>query len=119
MNHQNGRKKLNLSQKHKKALLRNQAIFLINYGHIVSTKARLKEVRRFVEKLVTIAKDGKNFNNIRKVKSILPYKNDAIFKLFDDIAPRYENRLGGYTRLILMGKRVSDTADIARLEWVL
>jgi large subunit ribosomal protein L17 len=119
MNHQNGRKKLNVSQKHKKALIRNQAISLITYGYLVSTKARVKEVRRFVEKLVTIAKNGGHFNNIRRVKAMLPYKAVAITKLFNDIAPKYENRLGGYTRIISMGKRVSDTAEIARLEWVL
>ena len=118
MIHQSGRKKLNLSSSHRKALIRNQIITLIDYGYLVSTKARVKEVRRFAEKLVTLAKKGKNFNTIRAAKSFLPYKYQSIIKLFDDIAPKYTNRAGGYTRVIPLGKRMGDTADIAKLEWV-
>ena len=58
MRHQNGRKKLNLKPSHKKAYLRNHAIHLITYGHLVTTKASVKEVQRFTEKLVTIAREG-------------------------------------------------------------
>ncbi len=57
MNHQNGRKKLNMKSAHRCAVLRNQVISLIEYGHLVTTKARAKEVRRFAEKLVTLARD--------------------------------------------------------------
>lgn len=118
MNHQNGRRKLNLPQGHRVALLRNQVISLITYGHLVTTKARAQEVRRFAEKLVTLARVGTDFNTRRRAKSLLPYKEEALDKLFKEIAPRYVGRPGGYTRLIPMGKRVSDTATIARLEWV-
>src|SRR5882757_6707742 len=118
MVHQNGRKKLNLKPAHKKALLRNQAIHLIKYGHLVTTKARVKETRRLVERVVTIARDGNTFNARRRVHALLPYDVDAVIKLFKDIAPQYVSRPGGYTRIIPLGKRMSDTATVARLEWV-
>ena len=85
MMHQSGRKKLNLKHSHRVAMLRNQMIHLINYGHLTTTKARVKEVQKLI---VTV------------------------------IAPRYVQRPGGYTRVISMGKRASDTAPIARIEWV-
>lgn len=118
MIHQSGKKKLNLDPAHKRSLLRNQVIHLITYGHLVTTKARAKETRRLAEKLVTIARVGSDFNTRRRVKSMLPYKATAIEKLFSEIAPRYTQRPGGYTRLIPMGRRASDTAHIARIEWV-
>jgi large subunit ribosomal protein L17 len=118
MNHQNGRKKLNLKSSHRKAYLRNLTIHLITYGHLVTTKAAVKEVQRFTEKLVTIAREGNHFNARRRAKALLPYKEEALLKLFKEVAPRYVERPGGYTRVIPMGKRMSDTATIARLEWV-
>lgn len=118
MIHQSGKVKLNLKPAHKKAFVRNQVIHLITYGHLTSTKTNVKEVRRLAEKLVTIARGGNEFNNRRRVKQLLPYKDEAILKLFNEIAPKYVDRPGGYTRIIPMGQRVSDTAQIARLEWV-
>lgn len=118
MMHQNGRKKLNLKSSHRVAMLRNQAIHLITYGCLVTTKARVKEVQRLAEKLVTIAREGNTFNARRRALAMLPYKQEALLKLFNEIAPRYVSRPGGYTRTIPMGKRTSDTATIARLEWV-
>lgn len=119
MIHQSGRKKLNVTSSHKKALMRNQIIHLITYGHLVSTRARVKEVQKLAEKLVTIARKGKaDVNARRRVKSLLPYKEEALVKLFQEVAPRYVDRPGGYTRVIPMGRRPSDTAIIARLEWV-
>ena len=119
MNHQKDRKKLNLSAKHRSALLRNQVISLILHGHITTTKARAKETRRFAERMVTLARKGNNFNNRRRAKQMLPYNDDALNKLFVEIAPRYTERPGGYTRIYSLGRRPSDTAEIARLEWVL
>ena len=119
MNHQNGRKKLNMHPAHKRALLRNQTMILIEKGTLVSTKARIKEVRRFAEKLVTIAREGNNFNARRRAKALMPYKEDVLVKLFTEIAPRYVQRPGGYTRIIPLGKRLSDTETMAKLEWVL
>lgn len=118
MNHQNGRKKLNLQSAHRKSLIRNQAIILITKGSLISTKARVKEVRRFAEKLVTLAREGNTFNARRRAKALLPYKDEALVILFNDIAPRYVNRPGGYTRIIPLGRRISDTAEVAKLEWV-
>ncbi len=116
--HQSGRKKLNVSAPHKRAMMRNQVISLITNGHLVTTKARAKEASRLAEKLVTIARTGNNFNTRRRILSLLPYKEEAIIKLFTDIAPKYTQRPGGYTRVISLGIRPSDTAPIARVEWV-
>jgi len=118
MRHQLGRKKLNLKPSHRRSMLRNQVIHLITYGHLVSTKTTVKEVKKLAEKVVTIAREGNVFNARRRVKAILPYKEEAVLKLFKEVAPRYVDRPGGYTRIIPMGKRMSDTATIARLEWV-
>ena len=98
--------------------MRNQIIHLITYGHLVTTKVRVKEVQRLTEKLVTIARSGNDFNVRRRVMALLPYKEEAIVKLINEIAPKYVSRTGGYTRVIPMGRRMSDTATVARLEWV-
>jgi large subunit ribosomal protein L17 len=118
MKHQCGKKKLNLRSSHRKALLRNQAIHLVKFGSLKTTKTRVKAVQQFVEKIVTIARKGSDFNTIRRVKQLLPYDNNATKKLILEIAPKYTERPGGYTRVIPLGKRLSDTATIARLEWV-
>jgi large subunit ribosomal protein L17 len=118
MNHQNGRKKLNLSAPHRRALLRNQVIHFILNGSLTTTKARVREVRSFAEKLVTLARQGNTFNPRRRAKQLLPYSDDALVKLFMEIAPRYTERPGGYTRIYNLPQRMSDTAQIARLEWV-
>lgn len=118
MNHQNGRKKLNMKSGHRKALLRNQIIHFVTYGTLQSTKARVKEVQRLTEKVVTVARTGYDFNTIRRIKQLLPYNQEAVVKLIKEIAPRYLNRAGGYTRVISLGRRESDTAPVARLEWV-
>ena len=118
MKHQIGRKKLNMKPSHKRSMLRNQVISLITHGHLVSTKARVQEVRKMTEKLVTLARKGNTFDVRRRAKSVLPYSEAALDKLFKEIAPNYVTRPGGYTRVINLGKRISDTATVARLEWV-
>jgi large subunit ribosomal protein L17 len=118
MKHQIGKRKLNLRDSHRRSLLRNQAIHFIKNGALQTTKARAKEVQRLVEKTVTIARTGYDFNTIRRVKQILPYDFKMVEKLIKEIAPKYVDRPGGYTKLIPMGQRASDTAKIARLEWV-
>lgn len=118
MKHQINKRKLNVTPSHRKALLRNQVIHLITYGSLTTTRARAKEVQRLAEKIVTKAKVGNTFNARRAVKALLPYKEEAILKLFHTIAPLFVDRAGGYTRLIPLGKRISDTATIAKLEWV-
>ncbi len=118
MKHQSGKVKLNVKESHKRSLLRNQVIHLITYGHLTTTKAQARQVKRLAEKVVTLARKGPDFNTKRRVRSLLPYKLEALKTLFVDIAPRYTERPGGYTRLISLGRRPSDTASIARLEWV-
>ena len=118
MLHQNGRKKLNLKFSHRTSMLRNQVIHLITYGELVTTKPRVKEVKRLAERVVTIAREGNNFNARRRIHAMLPYKKEAVLKLFNEIAPRYVGRPGGYTRMIPLGRRQSDTAPMAKLEWV-
>jgi large subunit ribosomal protein L17 len=118
MIHQSGRKKLNVNPAHRRSLLRNQVIHLITYGHLVTTTARAKETRRLAERVVTIAREGNTFNARRRVKAMLPYKDAALDKLFTEIAPKYTQRAGGYTRVIPLGKRVSDTAQLSKVEWV-
>jgi large subunit ribosomal protein L17 len=116
--HQSGKRKLNKKPAHRQALVRNQTIHLITYGCLQSTKARVKAVQQFAEKVVTVARKGSDFNTIRRVKKLLPYNDVAVRKLIEEIAPKYVDRPGGYTRVIPLGRRASDTATIARLEWV-
>lgn len=118
MKHQMKKRKLNLGAPHRRALLRNQVISLILHGSLTTTKARVKEVRSFAEKMVTLARKGNNYLNRQRAKAILPYHDEALAKLFVEIAPRFVDRPGGYTRILLLGRRMSDTAEIARLEWV-
>ncbi len=118
MNHQSGRKKLNRKPAHKKAMVRNQIIHFIKYGFLQTTKPRIKEVQKMTEKIVTIARNGYYFNTIRRIQKILPYDQNMVKKLIKEVAPKYVDRPGGYTRVIPLGKRASDTSIIARLEWI-
>ncbi|HBR71140.1 TPA: 50S ribosomal protein L17 [Candidatus Dependentiae bacterium] len=118
MRHRIDRKKLNLKSSHRTALLRNQVIHFIENGFLQSTKPTVKEVQRMTEKLVTLARQGTDFNVRRRVKQLLPYKESAVVRLLKEIAPRYKNRPGGYTRTISMGRRISDIAPMLRLVWV-
>ncbi len=99
-------------------MLRNQVMTLITYGHLVTTKARAREVKRLAERLVTLARKGNTYEVRRRAKALLPYSDAVLDTLFTEIAPRYTHRPGGYTRIIPLGRRVSDTASIAKLEWV-
>ncbi len=118
MRHRRARGKLNLKPAHKRALLRNQVLHLITYGSLKTTKPQAKQVQQLAEKVVTIARQGSDFNTLRRVKQLLPYKDEAIKALFKNIAPRYKERAGGYTRILPLGTRSSDTAPIAKLEWI-
>ena len=101
-----------------KGFLRNQVIHLINYGHITTTLRTAKETRKLAEKVVTIAAKGNTFNGRRRVQQLLPYSEKAILKLFKEVAPQYTDRPGGYTRILRLGYRPSDTSSMARLQWV-
>ena len=78
MKHQSGRKKLNMKSPHRKAVLRNQVMQLIERGKLITTKPRIKEVQRLAEKVVTIARMGNNFNARRKVQALLSYKRETV-----------------------------------------
>jgi large subunit ribosomal protein L17 len=99
--HRFGYSKLNRSKAHRKALLRNLCNSLFIYGKITTTLRRAKEVKRVAEKLITKAKRG-GLNNFRAVLSFLQNK-DIVKKLFNDIAPRFVNRPGGYLRIVRFG----------------
>lgn len=118
MLHQNKGRKLNVAPKHRKALLRNQVSHFILTGKLCTTVARIKEVKRIVEKVVTVAREGNHFNIIRKVKKVLPYDDKVIKKLIYEVAPQYVGVPGGYTRLVRLHNRISDTAEVGCLLWV-
>ena len=116
MRHRVGGRKLQRTSSHRAALFRNMAAALIQHEQITTTTAKAKELRPYVEKLVTLAKHG-GLSNRRLAQSRL--MDDAqLNKLFDVIAKRYADRDGGYTRVIKAGIRSSDAAPIAVIEFV-
>lgn len=117
MRHKRKTVKLGRSQAHRDALIANQAVSLIEHNRIKTTLAKAKAVRPFAEKLVTIAKK-KTLHARRTALAILRHNEDAVTKLFAEIAERSADRKGGYTRIIKLGQRKSDAAPMAFLEWV-
>ena len=116
MRHRVGGRKLQRTSAHRLALFRNMSAALIKHEQITTTVAKAKELRPYVEKLVTLAKRG-GLSNRRLAQSRL--MDDAqLAKLFDVIAVRYSDRNGGYTRIIKAGIRSSDAAPIAVIEFV-
>ena len=116
MRHRVGGRKLQRTASHRAALFRNQSAALIKHEQITTTLAKAKELRPYVEKLVTLAKRG-GLSNRRLAQSRL--MDDAqLVKLFDVLAARYADRNGGYTRIIKAGIRASDAAPIAYIEFV-
>ncbi len=111
-----GYKKLGRDSAHRKAMLRNLVTDLFNEGRITTTEARAKEARRVAEKLITTAKAG----DLHARRQVLSYVLDkgAVERLFKDIAPRYEDRNGGYTRILKLGPREGDNAELVFLELV-
>src|SRR3954467_7846838 len=122
MRHNLAFRKLGRVSEHRTALLRNQAMALIRHERIETTMPKAKELRPFVERLITIAKRGvaANGNSLharRLVLSELPDK-DIVGKLFESIAPRFAERPGGYTRILRVGYRRGDSAEVAQIELV-
>jgi|SRR3954470_12747309 large subunit ribosomal protein L17 len=116
MRHRVGHRKLQRTSSHRAALFRNMTAALIKHEQITTTTAKAKELRPYVEKLVTLAKRG-GLSNRRLAQARL--MDDAqLNKLFDVLAPRYADRNGGYTRVIKAGIRASDAAPIAVIEFV-
>ena len=100
----------------RRALLRNMTTSVLKYGKIETTEAKAKEVRRIVEKMITLGKAG-NLHDYRQALAYLT-EEDVANKLFDEIAPKYEDRQGGYTRVVKAGYRRGDGTPMAIVELV-
>ena len=116
MRHRVGGRKLQRTASHRAALFRNQAAALIKHEQITTTLAKAKELRPYVEKLVTLAKKG-GLSNRRLARARL-LDETQLKKLFEELAERYAGRNGGYTRVIKAGIRASDAAAMAIIEFV-
>ena len=116
MRHRKKGKKLGVNPSHRRALLANLAENLIIHKRIKTTDARAKELRRYIEPLVTKAKKG-DLNSIRMIAKKIRHKN-ILDILLNDIAPVYNNRNGGYTRIIKLGFRDNDRASVSLIEFV-
>ncbi|MEQ8311340.1 MAG: 50S ribosomal protein L17 [Sphingopyxis sp.] len=116
MRHKSGGRKLQRTSAHRTAMFRNMSASLIKHEQITTTVAKAKELRPYVEKLVTLAKRG-GLANRRLAQSRL-MDDTQLKKLFDVLAERYKDRNGGYTRIIKAGIRASDAAPIAIIEFV-
>jgi large subunit ribosomal protein L17 len=125
MRHRVAHRKLGRVTEHRLALLRNQADALIRHEHIETTVPKAKELRPFVERIITLAKRGLaagdgNGRTLHARRLVLQeiQNRDTVSKLFDTIAPRFESRPGGYTRILRMGYRRGDSAEVARIELI-
>ncbi len=116
MRHRVGGRKLQRTSSHRAALFRNMATALIKHEQITTTTAKAKELRPYVEKLITLAKRGGLSN--RRLAHARLLDDTQLRKLFDTLAPRYAGRDGGSTRIIKAGIRASDAAPIAIIELV-
>jgi large subunit ribosomal protein L17 len=115
MRHRKAGRKFKRSPEHRRMLLRNLATALLEHGKITTTLAKAKEAQPYTEKLITLAKDGFNLNNFRRVLAIVTQKQVA-YKLFHEIGPRFHGRPGGYTRIYKLAKvRQGDAAPMAVL----
>ncbi len=111
-----GYRKLGRPTAHRKAMLRNLVTDLLREGRISTTDHRAKETRRAAEKMITLAKRG-DLHARRQVLAYV-YDENVVTKLFDEIAPKYSERNGGYTRILKLGPRQGDCAEVVFLELV-
>src|SRR3954468_11364987 len=125
MRHRVAHRKLGRVTEHRIAMLRNQATALLRHEHLTTTVPRAKELRPFVERIITIAKRGVaggNANghalNARRMVMHDVQDREVVSKLFDSIAPRFASRPGGYTRLLRLGFRKGDSAELAQVELI-
>ncbi len=117
MRHQKSRHKLSRSASHRRSLLRNLAKEVIDHERIKTTEAKAKAVKPEVEKLITLAKRG-DLHSRREALSALGQDKFVVYKLFEEVAPRYADRPGGYTRILKLGPRRSDATEMVYLELV-
>jgi large subunit ribosomal protein L17 len=114
MRHRAKGRQLSRTSSHRRALLNNMATSLFEHGRVITTEAKAKELRPFAEKLITLARRGDLHARRlveRKIKS-----RETLSRLFTEIGPRFAARPGGYTRILKLGHRKGDGADIARIE---
>ena len=116
MRHQRAGKKLGRDASHRKALYANLAGALIEHGRIKTTVAKAKEVRPIAEEMITLARRG-DVAARRRALAFLR-SQDVVHQLFADVAPRFADRPGGYTRIVKLGPRPGDAADMVYLELV-
>lgn len=111
-----GYKKLGRPTAHRKSMLRNLTTDLLKYGRIQTTLDRAKETRRMAEKMITLGKRG----DLHAKRQAFAYLTDesVVAKLFDEIAPNYSDRNGGYTRILKLGPRQGDNAEVVFVELV-
>ena len=116
MRHRRKGRKLGVNPSHRRALLSNMAENLILHKRIKTTESRAKELRRYIEPLVTKAREG-DLTSIRMIARKIRHKN-ILGILLNDVAPVYKNRNGGYTRIVKLGFRDNDRASVALIEFV-
>ena len=117
MRHQQKRNKLSRTASHRKALFMNLSRQVIDHERIKTTEAKAKAVKPEIEKLITLAKRG-DMHARRKAMARLGQDKFVTYKLFEEIAPRYADRDGGYTRILKLGPRKSDATEMVYLELV-
>jgi len=116
MRHRNKGRTLSRTASHKKATMRNMATALFRHERIETTTAKAKELRPFAERLITLGKRGDL--HARRLAGRLIADRQVLGKLFDDIGPRFSERPGGYTRILKLGNRRGDAAEMALIELV-
>jgi large subunit ribosomal protein L17 len=117
MRHQRNRFQLSRSSSHRKALLANLCREVIEHERIKTTQTKARAVKPEVERLITLAKRG-DLHARRQALSALGHDKGLVYKLFEEIAPRYGGRSGGYTRILKLGPRRSDATEMVYLELV-
>jgi len=114
MRHRAKGRQLSRTSTHRRALLNNMATSLFEHGRVVTTEAKAKELRPFAEKLITLARRG-DLHARRLVERRIKNR-ETLSRLFSEIGPRFAARPGGYTRILKLGHRSGDGADVARIE---
>jgi large subunit ribosomal protein L17 len=117
MRHQKTRNKLSRSSAHRKSLLMNLTKEVLEHERIKTTEAKAKAVKPEIEKLITLGKRG-DLHARRQALSALSQDKGAVYRLFEEVAPRYTDRPGGYTRILKLGPRRSDATEMVFLELV-
>ena len=116
MRHLKAGRKLNRTSAHRKAMFRNLVTSLLQHEHVQTTDAKAKEMRRWVDRMITLGK--RSTLHARRQAAAFVRGHAMVKKLFDDIAPRFASRPGGYTRITKLGSRIGDNASVSLIELV-